>query len=865
MVELLEREAELQELAAAWRDAITGQGRIALVSGEAGIGKTSLVGRFTREQNAARTLWGACDALFTPRPLGPLHDMAAHLRGNLPELLRTDANRAVIFSALLAELQSRPTLAVFEDVHWADEATLDLLKFVGRRVERTSALVVLTYRDDELDSRHPLRTVLGDLATSPALRRIALAPLSEKAVQTLVGVQPIDAAELHRQTGGNPFFVTEVLDGAVQGIPVTVRDAVLARVARLSASAQALLQAAAVLGPRIEPWALTAVTGADANATEECLALGMLVAQGEVLTFRHELARQTVLDTLSPPRKLRLHQLALETLQNSPHTRADLTRLAHHAEAAGDHRAVLEYAPAAAHQAALADAHREAAALYHLTLRFATQVPLGDRAQWLDKYAVELHTLGALEESVAVRQEAVMAWRALGERHREGVNLARMAVTLLNVGRPAEAQQASQHALDLLQSLPPSAELAAAERTQAHLLMLNRDCAEAVVWGQRAIALAQHFNDAGVLARAYTTVGAALLLQEDERGYEYLTQCLALAREIGWEFGIANAYANLGMAFCETHRFRAARVHLKDGRAYTSERDLDFLGKYMLAWQALTALYLGEWEAALTQAHDALHGLGVTAITRIPALIALGRTHARRGEADPWASLDEALAWASDSQTVQRVGLVRAARAEAAWLMGDLQRTRDEAQAMYDLAVSKQHRWLAGELAFWRWRAGEMIPVSDGMARPFALQMNGNWQAAALDWEQRGCPYEQARALADGDASAQMTALEMFDQLGARPAAEALRQTMRTAGVTSIPRGPRPTTRAHPFGLTQRQTEILGLLVQDLTNTEIAARLHLSPKTVDRHVSAVLAKLDVHSREAAADLARQHTLPTTTK
>jgi predicted ATPase len=216
---LLERDASLAELDMALKDAASGEGQVALVSGEAGIGKTSLVAWFAREQpGSVRLLWGACDALFTPRPLGPLHDMAMHMQGNLPALLNSDANRTAIFSAVLGDLQGRPSIAVFEDVHWADEATLDLLRFLGRRIARTAALLVMTYRDDELGLRHPLRSVLGDLATLPSTRRVPLRPLTETAVRTLVGERAIDAAALHRQTGGNPFFVTEVLASAGNGL-----------------------------------------------------------------------------------------------------------------------------------------------------------------------------------------------------------------------------------------------------------------------------------------------------------------------------------------------------------------------------------------------------------------------------------------------------------------------------------------------------------------------------------------------------------------------------------------------------------------------------------------------------------------------
>jgi predicted ATPase len=339
---LLECDACLDALDMALQDAIRGEGRVALVSGEAGIGKTSLVAWFTRERRGAvRVLWGACDALFTPRPLGPLHDMVAQTPGNLPALLNSDAKRTAIFSAVLDELQGRPAIVVCEDVHWADEATLDLLRFLGRRMARTAALLVMTYRDDELGPQHPLRTVLGDLAALPVTRRVPLLPLTETAVRTLVGERAVDAAALHRQTGGNPFFVTEVLASAGGGLPPSIRDAVLARVARLSYSAQAVLQTAAVIGPRIEPWVLTEVSGAGAATADECLATGVLLAQGDVLAFRHELARQIVLESISPPHKMALHCRTLNVLAASPATRHDLSRLAHHAEAASDRAAVL--------------------------------------------------------------------------------------------------------------------------------------------------------------------------------------------------------------------------------------------------------------------------------------------------------------------------------------------------------------------------------------------------------------------------------------------------------------------------------------------------------------------------------------------
>ena len=754
---LLERDACLDELDMALQDAASGEGRVALVSGEAGIGKTALVEWFVRERrDSVRVLWGACDALFTPRPLGPLHDMAVQMQGNVPALLHADANRTAIFSAVLGALQGHPAIAVFEDVHWADEATLDLLRFLGRRSARTAALLVMTYRDDELGPRHPLRTVLGDLATSPATRRIPLRPLTENAVRTLVGERAIDAAALHRQTGGNPFFVTEVLASAEGGLPPSIRDAVLARVARLSLSAQAVVQAAAVIGPRIEPWVLAEVIGAEAAAADECLAIGVLLAQGETLAFRHELARQTILESISPPHKMALHRLTLDVLKASPATRHDLTRLAHHAEAAGDREAVLEYAPAAAKQAAAASAHREAASLYALALRFADDLPADRRARLLEAYAQECQLIGQQTEGIAAQRQALKLWRDLGNPLKQGETLAGLMSMLIPAGQTAEVERGSQTAIAMLEALPPGRELALAYRVRASLHLANRDCAEALVWAEKARTLAERCADINLLAAVYVTIGTAWLFLDYERGCEHLHRGLDFARDAGLEFWVANMYSNLGSGSGELYQFRRAERFLAEGIAHATEHDLDNFRLYMLAWQALTYVHLGRWRDAASMATEVLHIPSASVMSRLTVRVALGRLRARRGDPGVYTALDEALELATRADNIQRLGPVHAARAEAAWLAGDRDRTGQEARAVYDLAVSKQHPWLTGELAFWRWRAGDPVAPPDWIATPFALHLAGDWRAAAVEWERLGCPYEQARALADGDRAAQI-------------------------------------------------------------------------------------------------------------
>jgi DNA-binding CsgD family transcriptional regulator/tetratricopeptide (TPR) repeat protein len=861
---LLERESALDTLGGWFAEARAGRARLVLVGGEAGVGKTTLVNEFAvRHRQAARVVWGACDPLTTPRPLGPLADVAPALGGRLDQLLRDEAPRETLFPALLERLRDARvvTVLVIEDVHWADEATLDLLRFLARRLGPASTLVVVTYRDDAVGPLHPVQLLAGDLTGSALVRRLRLAPLSRQAVAVLAGPHGLDPEALYETTGGNPFFVSEILAAGDEAIPATVVDAVLARVARLSPPARQVLDAAAVVAPPVETWLLVEAAGAAPAQVDECVAAGMLQGQAGGVGFRHELARLSVERTLAPGRRADLHGRALAALLTRPGAAPDSARLAHHADGAGDGLAVLAHAPVAARRAAALGAHREAAAQYARALRFADGLAPAALAELLERHSYECYLTDQLAEATASRERALGCWRALRDRRKEGDTLRWLSRLAWYQGRNADAERAGREAVELLEGLAPGPELAMAYSNQSQLAMVASRTDEAVAWGDRAIELAEQLGQTEILVHALNNVGTAEMCASRPAGQLTLERSLALALADGLEEHAARAYTNLACSALNLRDYPLASRNLDEGVRYCTERDLDTWRLYMLVAQARADFEQGRWTQATRTVDSVLRDPRTAPVNRIEALAVLGRVRALRGDPGVWPPLDEALALATVTAELQRLGPVAVARAEAAWLEGDPAAARGVVEEALDLAermAGQNWPWVAGELAFWLWRLGgpDRLPTSglpDGVAEPFALQMAGAWDAAAACWRALGCPYEAAAALADSDQEPQLrAALAELERLGARPLAAAVARKLRELGVRGLARGPRPVTRANPANLTARETEVLALVTEGLRNADIARRLFVSPKTVDHHVSAILAKLGVRTRGEAA-------------
>jgi DNA-binding CsgD family transcriptional regulator len=680
----------------------------------------------------------------------------------------------------------------------------------------------------------------------PAADRLSLAPLSAPAVAALAGD---DAGWLHARTGGNPFFVTELLaapDGSA--IPPTVTDAVLARTARMSPGARRLLEAVAVVPQRTEVWLLEALAGQDAGELEGCLASGVLRADGATVAFRHEIARVAVEESLPPHRRVDLHGRALRALAG----RADPARLAHHAESAGDAAAVVEHATAAGERAATLGAHREAAAQFARGLRHAHVLEPAARAALLERHAYECYLTDQVGAAVVAQEQARDAHRAGGDRLREGDSERWLSRLAWFHGDNRRAEEAAARAVALLEPLPEGRELAMAWSNVAQLRMLAWDRPGAVEWGTRAIALAERLGETEILVHALNNVGSSEWRDGDRSGPDKLERSLALALEAGLEEHVARAYTNLSSIAVELHEHAAADDWLRAGIEYCRHRDLGSWELYMTGWRARSELDQGRWQAAMASAMWVLGQPSVAVPSRITALAVLGALRARRGDPDPWTPLDEARELARRTGEAQRIVPVAVARAEACWLAGEPDRIAAETAEAMPLALARGGPWLAGALWVWRRRAGADVPRGAQAAGPMRAELDGDARGAAERWTRLGEPYEAALALAWSPHEEDLRAsLDAVQGLGAAASARWVARRLRERGARSVPRGPRGATRGNPHGLTARQVEVLALLARGERNADIAARLFLSERTVDHHVSAILRKLGVPTRAAA--------------
>jgi DNA-binding CsgD family transcriptional regulator/tetratricopeptide (TPR) repeat protein len=848
--QLVERDEALATLGRYLAEEATAMGRIVLIRGEAGIGKTALLKAFVEDcPSDVDVFWGACDGVSTPQPYGPFEDMADALGPEFRRLLDSNASRGELGRWLLKWMSVGPVrVLVIEDVQWADQATLDLLAFLARRIESLPVLLLVSHRDGDGDAPSVAR-ILGGVASLPVLRQLPLEPLSRAGVERLASDTGVDAKELHRITAGNPFYVHEVLDAGLSRIPISVRDAVRARVAQLDERGRRALQVAAILGVRAEPWLLAAVAEEDILGIDDCLRIGLLT-KADGIAFAHELTRMVVLEDVPVIHGIALHRRALAALEQA--SVGDAARLAYHAEGSAERDAVLRHAPAAAHRALAMGALHEAIAQFERALRFADGIDDAARADLLEPLSRALHLIYHRPEAYQAAAEAAGLRKKGGDDLATAASLCFLAEVSWWTGHASEAWRAAREAIALAESMSEHRELAMAYATLGRLEMLDGRNREGRANSERALELGRRIEDAEVTAAALGTIGSIELDMADERGWADLGESARIGRESHLPYLVDRAVYNLGFAAFVWRRYKLAREYFQQLWEHSERSQIDLCG--INSPLAAIEFVIGDWDAAVARGHAALAGPRMRSADRIEVLMVLARIGCRRGEPGWQARLDELRNFVGGLEAVAapEEQMILAAEAEEAWVSGDLGPIVPRLRAAYTAACRESRRVAIGELGIWLWRAGDLAKLDEHAEEGYLLEVAGRGLEAAAVWGQLSVPYEAALSLAgSADAADVQQAHEELTRLGATAVAHKVALRLRELG-SPVPRGPRPTTRSNPRGLTEREWEIAGLLALGLSNGEIADRLVVSPKTVGHHVSAVLGKLAVRRRAEVA-------------
>lgn len=846
---ILEREHELAVLAEAATDAAAGAGSVALVCGEAGIGKSSVVEALRAQLPAdGRMLVGYCDDLATKRTLGPFRDLVGSVGTELTRVLRDGGDQDRLLGALRAELDwpGHRTVLAIEDVHWADEATLDALRFLVRRVPGMPVVLLLTYREDELARDHPAHDLLALAAATDRTHWLRLARLSPQAVRTLCAGSRVDAGHLYAVTNGNPFFVTEVLGSEPPtAVPRTVVDSVQARVRRLDMRTRDAMEQLAVVPSTLDRRLVDALVPKGIGVLAAAEERGLLVVSPSRVAFRHELTRRAVLDALPAARRAELSRRVLVAL--SQRDEIDLSQLMHYAAEAGDRDAIIRFGPDAARDAARAGAHREAAAHYRLVLELRDRFPPGERVELLEGYAIECYRVGAALDAVTAQNDAVRLRRSLADPCALGAGLRWLSRMSWWAGDRPAAERAAAEASAVLETAGEQRLLALALSNESQLHMLAARGDEGIRLGEGAAALARDAGDAATLSHALTNVGMCRWTRGDLTGQAQVEEALRIALDAGETDPALRAYQSLVSALLDEYRLPQAEHYLAAGMQLAESAEYHGFVEFQSLERARLLFARAAWDEALRTVQFAVDQRPPL---RCPALTIIGRVRVRRGEPDAQMPLAQAWDLAVGMAELQRTGPVAVALAEAAWLNGNYDAALAVAEPIYSQARRLGEAAWAAELGYWLSKAGRS--ADPGGSHPYAVQAAGRWREAASRWEAVGCPYEHAAALAESpNRDDLLTALTELDRLGAEPLARLVRIRLRSLGVARIPRGPVQSTRSNPAGLTVRQVEVLRLLGQGLTNAEIAERLVLSIRTVEVHVAAVLDKLGAHTRRDA--------------
>ncbi|WP_066364114.1 helix-turn-helix transcriptional regulator [Herbidospora mongoliensis] len=921
-------------------DAATGRmAGVALVGGDAGIGKTRIVRELSAiaRERGFTVLVGQCAELGDAMPYLPLADalrspeVASALESRPvlrrllpgvdtggPDALSGALAQQRLFGAtlsLLGELADQaPIMMVFEDLHWADHSTRDLLVFLTRMLQRERVVLLGTYRTDDLHRRHPLRPVLAELQRLPLVVPVELPPLDDDAMashlSTLGGGNAGLIGGVVGRAGGNPFFAEELFEAAASGdrLPATLADLLMARVEGLSDTAQQVLRVAAVAGRRVDHDVLRAAAGlADGpleDALREIVSRGLLTVDQHIgYDFRHALLQEAVYDDLLPGERTRLHMTFAALLTASGGRAAEL---AHHYSAAHDVRGALitslEAGRRAVGMGAPAEAHRH----FDRALEVWEQVPDADTLTDTTRTRLILDSAAAAADS--------------GDNHRAIAHLRRLRQLVTEPQLVAETNErlawyqadgddfhgmaeAAQAAVTAVDTGPETPVLARALATHARTLWIVDRIADAQEAATRALAVARRTGSIDAETAALVSLGIhSEALGDLDRAEELLS--MAASKTSG------------SLSIHLRARFTHSRMQYERGdleaAAKSAELGLQVARENGLMWSTFGTdlrflrylIYFadGDWDMAEKKA--AMFGVRVgtppeAILSSFALFVEVGRGHPVAADRLRWLEPF----WGADDLVTY---MTRGMAAELALWQGDpatalthvdavvaVQQSNDSGlirisatglAALADLPPGDPARARGTEFVERARYAATHGPTGlrNGLGpegRGWAARAEAEWHrlngtATPEIWEQAlaafagGFPYEQARTrrrlaevlLEQGDRARARTewetAVAVADQLGATPLRHALDVLGRRARFTlRDPAEPVPASILD--ALTGREREVLAQVAAGRSNREIGERLFISQKTASVHVSNILAKLGATTRTQAAAIAHQ--------
>jgi DNA-binding CsgD family transcriptional regulator/tetratricopeptide (TPR) repeat protein len=864
-MQLVEREKELISLGETCALSARVRGQFVLVSGEAGIGKSALLETFVGQTSAAHTcLWGHCDDLVTPRPFGPIFDLAPGLGPKVAALMRDGASGADLFPEILAAFSAlRPgSVIIIEDLHWADYATIDFLKYIARRLVTLRIMIILTFRSDEVSVSEGAGLLVSSLPANMTTR-LDLAPLSPTAVTELALQKGVPAEGLFEATGGNPFFVSEVLAQPRQEgwtLPITVRDAVVRRLNRLSADQRQLLEAMSVVPEPLTVELIIAVFGAHMrNICDQCIEKGQLVKTPDGrIRFRHELARVCTLSAVSAEAQRNYHQQYLD--HHDGHKGAlSLSLLVHHANALKDGKRVLDAAPLAADSAARLGAHNEAAAFLAIARDYLEMASREQAAQVHEDWAYEAGLVLQMGDNVLdARHQAIKLWQALGRLDKVGLNLRWLWRLHWYRGETQKAKEAADQAIATLESIPPTKELGMAYSMRSQVYFLNSVNDQAVFWGERALAIAKQFDDVETRIHAMTNIATTNLLGGDHSARAMMEEALALAHANGLHEHAARVYTNYAEYAIVVRDWDLAERIVAEGLTFDAKHNLDSWTYYLVGRQAQMRLDQGRLEEASTIARGALGIDRLTAVMRVPASISLAIAQSRLGLPDAQVLLDNALALALDLKEPQNIIPARFGLIEHYVLTDDYDAARAQLAELAQGDETTFSPWDSAQVKIWGVRLGVSPPATFGLqpTQAQSFEIVGDWHGAIQAYETIATPMELVFVAlfvqVEHASTALVRAYNICDAIGAVGGALAVRRRAEVLGQAYLlpksKRGPYTAVKNHPLGLSAKEVEVLSLMIEGANNPEIAAKVNRSRRTIEHHVSAILRKLGATNR-----------------